>query len=144
MEGIIMAAQMILGLTILVGVHEWGHFFAARRFGMRVEKFFIFIPPKIWSKKIGDTEYGLGSIPLGGFVKISGMVDESMDKEQMALPPQPWEFRAKPAWQRLIVMLAGIIVNVIVGILIFIGVTKYAGENFIPIENVKHGIYAGE
>lgn len=139
-----MAAQMILGLTILVGVHEWGHFFAARKFGMRVEKFFIFIPPKIWSKKIGDTEYGLGSIPLGGFVKISGMVDESMDKEQMALPPQPWEFRAKPAWQRLIVMLAGIIVNVIVGILIFIGVTKYAGENFIPIENVKHGIYAGE
>lgn len=139
-----MAVQMILGLTILVGVHEWGHFFAARKFGMRVEKFFIFIPPKIWSKKIGDTEYGLGSIPLGGFVKISGMVDESMDKEQMAKPPEPWEFRSKPAWQRLIVMLAGIIVNVIVGVIIFIGVTKYTGRNYIPIENIKHGIYAGE
>ena len=144
MEGIIMAAQLILGLTILVGVHEWGHMFAAKKFGMRVEKFFIFIPPKIWSKKIGETEYGLGSIPLGGFVKISGMIDESMDKEQMKLPPQPWEFRSKPAWQRLIVMLGGIIVNVIVGILIFIGVTAYTGENYIPIENAKNGIYAGE
>lgn len=144
MEGLIMAVQMILGLTILVGVHEWGHFFAARKFGMRVEKFFIFIPPKIWSKKIGDTEYGLGSIPLGGFVKISGMIDESMDKEQMKKPPQPWEFRAKPAWQRLIVMLAGIMVNVIVGILIFIGITKYTGSNYIPIEKIKHGIFAGD
>ena len=143
MDGLVMAVQMILGLTILVGVHEWGHFFTARKFGMRVEKFFIFIPPKIWSKKIGDTEYGLGSIPLGGFVKISGMVDESMDREQLKQEPQPWEFRAKPAWQRLIVMLGGIIVNVIVGILIFIGVTYSTGENYIPIENVKHGIYAG-
>lgn len=139
-----MAVQMILGLTILVGVHEWGHFFTARKFGMKVEKFFIFIPPKIWSKKIGDTEYGIGSIPLGGFVKISGMVDESMDKEQMNQPPQPWEFRSKPAWQRLIVMLGGIIVNVIVGVLIFIGLTTYTGNNYIPIENAKNGIYAGE
>lgn len=139
-----MAVQMILGLTILVGVHEWGHFIAARKFGMKVEKFFIFIPPKIWSKKIGDTEYGLGSIPLGGFVKISGMVDESMDKEQMNQPPQPWEFRSKPAWQRLIVMLGGIIVNIIVGVFIFVSLTAYTGENYIPIENTTNGIFVGE
>ena len=149
-----MAVQMILGLTILVGVHEWGHFFAARLFKIKVSKFYLFFDflfplPHVlnfalFKFKKGDTEYGLGWFPFGGYVKIEGMIDESMDKDQMAQPPQPWEFRSKPAWQRLIVMLGGIIVNVIVGVLIFISVTKYTGRNYIPIENVKHGIYAGE
>lgn len=142
MDVLMKAIQLIAGLAILVGVHEWGHMFFARRFGMRVEKFFIFIPPAIFSKKIGETEYGIGSIPLGGFVKISGMVDESMDKEQLKLPPQPWEFRSKPAWQRLLVMLGGIIVNIITGVFIFIMLLWHTGENYIPTESLQNGIYA--
>lgn len=142
MDVLMKAIQLIAGLGILVGVHEWGHMFFAKRFGMRVEKFFIFIPPAIFSKKIGDTEYGIGSIPLGGFVKISGMVDESMDKEQLKLPPQPWEFRSKPAWQRLLVMLGGIIVNIITGVVIFISLLWHTGENYVPLENLENGIYA--
>lgn len=139
-----MIAQVSLGITILVGLHEWGHMFAAKKFGMKVEKFSIGFPPTIISKKIGETIYSFGAIPLGGFVKILGMIDESMDKEQMKQPPQPWEFRSKPIWQRIIVMLGGIIVNVILGVVIFIGLTTYYGENYIPAEKVKHGIYAGE
>ena len=139
-----MIAQIALGLTILVGLHEWGHMFAAKKFGMKVEKFSIGFPPKIFSKKIGETEYSFGLIPLGGFVKILGMIDESMDRDQMKKPPQPWEFRSKPAWQRLIVMLGGIIVNILLGITIYIGLTAYYGESYIPVENIKNGIYAGE
>ena len=120
MEGLIMTAQIILSLTILVGLHEGGHLLAAKAFGMRVEQFSIGFPPKIFSFKYGETEYALSAIPLGGFVKISGMIDESMDLESMKEPPKDYEFRSKPAWQRLIVMLGGIIVNVITGIIIFI------------------------
>ncbi|MBC7487696.1 MAG: RIP metalloprotease RseP [Cytophagaceae bacterium] len=140
-----MAAQLILGLSFLVGVHEMGHMVAAKYFGMRVEKFSIGFPPKIFGKQIGETEYSIGMIPLGGFVKISGMVDESMDTEQMAQEPQSWEFRSKPAWQRLIVMLGGIIVNVVTGILIFIFLTFIFGEEYLPMSEVnKNGIYAHE
>jgi len=141
MQGMIMTAQLLLSLSILIVVHEWGHFFAARVFGIKVEKFYLFfdflfpmanvLNFSLFKFKKGDTEYGIGWFPLGGYVKIAGMVDESMDKEQMKLPPQPWEFRSKPAWQRLIVMLGGIIVNVIVGILIFIGMVYFIGDRYI-------------
>jgi regulator of sigma E protease len=145
MEYLIMAGQLILGLSILVGLHEWGHMFAAKTFGMRVEKYFIGFPPKIWSVQKGETEYGIGAIPLGGFVKISGMIDESMDTEAMNKDPQPWEFRSKPAWQRLIVMLGGIIVNVIVGVFIFIVIAYKDGEKILSNAEVnKYGIIAGD
>ncbi|MFZ9742660.1 MAG: site-2 protease family protein, partial [Chitinophagaceae bacterium] len=115
------AGQLILALSILVILHEFGHFLPAKIFGCRVEKFFLFFDPwfSVVKKKIGDTVYGIGWLPLGGYVKISGMIDESMDKEQMAQPVQPWEFRAKPAWQRLIVMIGGVTVNVILGVVIY-------------------------
>src|SRR5438045_6730298 len=132
MNGLVMAAQLILGLSILVILHEFGHYIAARAFGIRVEKFYLFFDAwgfKLFSFKKGDVEYGIGWLPLGGYVKIAGMIDESMDTEQMAQPAQPWEFRSKPAWQRLIVMLGGIIVNVIVGILIFWMLTFNIGQN---------------
>ena len=145
MEGLVMAAQLILGLSILVGVHELGHLVAAKVFGMRVEKYSIGFPPKIFGFNYGETEYSLGAIPLGGFVKISGMVDESLDTENLSGEPEPWEFRAKPAWQRLIVMLGGIIVNVIVGIIIFIILAFTYGESYISKDEVnKHGIVAYE
>lgn len=137
----IMTAQLLLSLSILIAVHEWGHFITARMFNIRVEKFYLFfdflfpmanvLNFSLIKYKKGDTEYGVGWFPLGGYVKIAGMVDESMDKEQMKAPAQPWEFRSKPAWQRLIVMMGGIIVNVIVGILIFIGLTYFIGDRFI-------------
>lgn len=140
-----MAAQIILSLSILVGVHEAGHMFAAKFFGMRVEQFSIGFPPKVFGVKYGETEYTFGAIPLGGFVKISGMIDESMDIEAMAEEPKEYEFRSKPAWQRLIVMLGGIIVNVIVGVIIFIGLALTYGEQYIPKEELnKHGIIAFE
>src|SRR6185503_17299534 len=123
MEGFIMTAQILLSLSFLVAVHEFGHLLAAKYFGMRVEQFCIGFPPKIWSFKKGETEYAISAVPLGGYVKISGMIDESLDTELMKQEPQPWEFRSKPAWQRLIVMLGGIFVNVVVGIIIFIGIT---------------------
>ena len=138
-----MAGQFILALSIIVGLHELGHMLAAKMFGMRVEKYFIGFPPKVWSITKGETEYGIGAIPLGGFVKISGMVDESMDVEQLNKEPQPWEFRAKPAWQRLIVMLGGIIVNVILGVIIFITMAYVNGKEYISKDEVnKHGIIA--
>jgi regulator of sigma E protease len=150
MEGMIMTAQMLLSLSILIAVHEWGHFITARMFNIRVEKFYLFfdflfpmanvLNFSIFKYKKGDTEYGIGWFPLGGYVKIAGMVDESMDKEQMKAAPEPWEFRSKPAWQRLIVMLGGIIVNVIVGIMIFIGITYALGDTYIPKNFVNsHG-----
>lgn len=146
----IMTAQLLLSLSILIVVHEWGHFFAARMFNIRVEKFYLFFDflfPmanvmnfSLLKVKKGDTEYGVGWFPLGGYVKIAGMVDESMDKEAMKAPPQDWEFRSKKPWQRLIVMLGGIIVNVIVGILIFIGITWFIGDQYIPMKYVnEHG-----
>ncbi len=145
MEGIIMAAQIILSLSILVGLHELGHLIAAKVFGMRVEKYSIGFPPKIFGFKYGDTEYSIGAIPLGGFVKISGMIDESMDKEAMKQPPKAYEFRSKPAWQRLIVMMGGIFVNVITGIVIFVALVYSYGEKFYTLEEVnKYGIVAHE
>jgi regulator of sigma E protease len=144
MEGILIQwSQLILALLILVGLHEAGHMISAKLFGMRVEKFSIGFSPTIWSFKKGETEYALGAIPFGGFVKISGMVDESLDVESLKAAPQPWEFRSKPAWQRLIVMLGGIIVNVITGVLIFILITYFNGQKITPMSEVnKNGIVA--
>ncbi|MBN2747201.1 MAG: RIP metalloprotease RseP [Bacteroidales bacterium] len=147
MSGLVMAAQLILGLSIIVTLHELGHFLAARAFGIKVEKFFLFFDAwnfKLFSFKKGDTEYGVGWLPLGGYVKISGMIDESMDKEAMKLPPQPWEFRSKPAWQRLIVMLGGVIMNFILGIIIFTFVTLHYEKEYLPAESIDNGIYAYE
>lgn len=139
-----MVGQLILGLTILVGLHELGHMLTAKWFGMRVEKYAIGFPPKVLSKQIGETEYMIGAIPLGGFVKITGMIDESLDTAAMSAEPQPYEFRAKPAWQRLIVMMGGIIVNVITGILIFIILFKIYGEPYLPANEVKYGVVPNE
>lgn len=146
MTWMISLAQLLLSISILVAVHEMGHLLAAKYFGMRVEQFSIGFPPKIWSFKKGETEYAISAIPLGGYVKISGMIDESLDTEAMKQEPQHWEFRSKPAWQRLIVMLGGIFVNVVVGILIFIGLTFYYGESvFVKDEiNKRGGFQVGE
>lgn len=140
-----MLAQLLLSLSFLVAVHEFGHLIAAKYFGMRVEQFSIGFPPKIWSFKKGETEYAVSAIPLGGYVKISGMIDESLDSEAMKQPPQPWEFRSKPAWQRLIVMLGGIMVNVVVGILIFIGITYAFGDTYLlkDVINANGGFEVG-
>jgi regulator of sigma E protease len=146
MNGLIMVAQLLLGLSILVILHELGHFLAARAFGIKVEKFYLFFDAwgvKLFSITKGGVEYGIGWLPLGGYVKISGMIDESMDREQMALPPQPWEFRSKPAWQRLIVMLAGVFVNIVVGIFIFWMLTFRFGETYIANSSVVSGINPG-
>jgi regulator of sigma E protease len=141
MEILIKASQFILSLSFLIVLHEMGHFFPARWFKIRVEKFYLFFNPwfSLFKKKKGDTEYGLGWLPLGGYVKISGMIDESMDKEQMAQPPQPYEFRSKPAWQRLIVMIGGVTVNLILGFLIYIMVLFVWGRSVLPVENMPHG-----
>tara|TARA_Y100000996_G_scaffold57943_1_gene39239 strand:+ start:2309 stop:3622 length:1314 start_codon:yes stop_codon:yes gene_type:complete len=145
MGGLIMAVQMILALSIIVAIHEFGHLITAKIFGMRVEKYFIGFPPKIFSFKYKGTEYGLGSVPLGGFVKISGIIDESFDTKHVNKKPEPWEFRAKPAWQRLIVMLGGIVLNVITGIIIFVSLTYKNGDQFISKDEInKHGIIALE
>jgi regulator of sigma E protease len=145
MDIIIMTAQLLLGLSILVGVHEAGHMLAAKYFGMRVEKFSIGFPPKVFGFTKGETEYSIGAIPLGGFVKISGMIDESLDTKNLNKVPEPWEFRAKPAWQRLIVMMGGIIVNIVVGILIFVLVIYFYGEEYYSSAEVnKRGIVSHE
>jgi regulator of sigma E protease len=147
MTGLIMAAQLIAGLAILVTLHELGHYLAARAFGIRVEKFYLFFDAwgfKLFSTKKGDTEYGIGWLPLGGYVKISGMIDESMDKESMKQPPQPWEFRSKPAWQRLIVMLAGVTMNVILGIVIYTYILLHYQEKYLSNDAITHGIYSYE
>jgi len=140
------AAQFILSFSILVVLHELGHFIPARLFKTRVEKFYLFFNPgfSLWKKKIGETEYGIGWIPFGGYVKIAGMIDESMDKEQMQLPPENWELRSKPAYQRLIVMLGGVIVNILLAIVIFIGLSFYWGEDTLPAKNVVYGVHPSE
>ena len=142
MEFWIKASQLILSLSILIVLHEFGHYLPARFFKIRVEKFYLFFNYKfsLVKKKIGETEWGIGWIPLGGYVKIAGMVDESMDKEQMAGPPQPYEFRSKPAWQRLIVMIGGVTVNVIVGMIIYMMVVLAWGEDQIHTKDLKNGL----
>jgi regulator of sigma E protease len=139
----IKAGQLILSLSILVVLHELGHFLPAKWFKCRVEKFYLFFDPwfALVKKKIGETEYGVGWLPLGGYVKISGMIDESMDKEQMKQPPQPWEFRAKPAWQRLIIMIGGVTVNLLLGFLIFAMILFVWGDEYLPTKNLKYGVY---
>jgi len=147
MDALIMAGQIILALAILVTLHELGHFAAARMFGIKVEKFYLFFDAwgfKLFKFKKGDTEYGIGWLPLGGYVKIAGMVDESMDTEQLKSPPQNWEFRSKPAWQRLIVMIGGVTVNFLLGFLIFVLATWYYGDSRIPLSKIKYGIHAQE
>ncbi len=136
------AAQLILSLSILIVLHEFGHFLPARWFKTRVEKFYLFFNPyfSLFKKKIGETEWGIGWLPLGGYVKIAGMIDESMDKEQMAQPAQPWEFRSKKAWQRLIIMMGGVTVNVIVGFILFIMVLAVWGEQKLDQSKMKDGL----
>ncbi|UAY56578.1 RIP metalloprotease RseP [Arachidicoccus terrestris] len=140
----IKAAQLILSLSILVVLHEFGHYITARWFKCRVEKFYLFFDPwfSLVKKKIGDTEYGIGWVPLGGYVKISGMIDESMDKAQMAEPAKPYEFRSKPAWQRLIIMLAGIIVNILLGFFIYSMMLWKWGDAYRPTDSLQYGIVA--
>lgn len=142
MEFWIKASQLVLSLSILIFLHELGHFLPARYFKIRVEKFYLFFNPwfSLVKKKIGETEWGIGWIPLGGYVKIAGMVDESMDKEQLAAPPKPDEFRSKPAWQRLIVMIGGVTVNIIVGIIIYIMVMFGWGEEQLHTKDLQNGL----
>ena len=141
-EILVKAGQLVLSLSILVVLHELGHFIPAKLFGARVEKFYLFFDPwfSLFKKKKGDTEYGIGWLPLGGYVKISGMIDESMDREQMAKPPEPHEFRSKPAWQRLIIMIGGVTVNIVLGFLIYAMMLWHWGESYLPTQNVKYGV----
>ena len=135
-------AQLLLSLSILVILHEFGHYITAKWFKCRVEKFYLFFDPwfSIFKKKVGDTEYGIGWLPLGGYVKISGMVDESLDKEQMNQPPQPWEFRSKPAWQRLIIMIGGVTVNIILAFILYAMIMFVWGEKQVKNDSLKYGI----
>ncbi|RXK57730.1 RIP metalloprotease RseP [Lacibacter luteus] len=139
----VQAAQLLTSLSILIILHEFGHFITARWFKCRVEKFYLFFDPwfSLFKKKVGETEYGIGWLPLGGYVKISGMIDESMDKDAMKLPAQPWEFRSKPAWQRLIIMIGGVTVNVLVAFIIYAMILFVWGEDPIPMNTVKNGVW---
>lgn len=141
METFIKITQFLLSLSLLIVLHELGHYIPAKLFKTRVEKFYLFFDYKfsLFKKKIGETTYGIGWIPLGGYVKISGMIDESMDKEQMAKPPQPWEFRSKPAWQRLIIMLGGVTVNFVLGIFIYMMMFTAWGDDYVGVDDVKNG-----
>lgn len=142
---LIKVLQLILSLSILVIIHEFGHFTAAKIFKTKVEKFYLFFNPwfSLFKFDYKGTEYGVGWLPLGGYVKIAGMIDESMDKEQMKKPPQPWEFRSKPAWQRLIIMLGGVTMNVVLAIVIYIGLLASFGEEYLPTQQVnKYGVVA--
>jgi len=143
MEIMVKAGQLILSLSILIVLHELGHFIPARLFKTRVEKFYLFFNPwfSLFKVKKGETEWGLGWLPLGGYVKIAGMIDESMDKDQLAKPAEPWEFRAKPAWQRLIIMLGGVTVNFILGFFLFIMILWVWGEQYLPANEAKYGVY---
>jgi regulator of sigma E protease len=143
MEILVKAGQLLLSLSILVILHELGHFIPAKLFKTRVEKFYLFFDPwfSLFKKKVGDTEYGVGWLPLGGYVKISGMIDESMDTDQMKKEPQPWEFRSKPAWQRLIIMLGGVTVNVILAFVIYSFSLVIWGEKYLPSEKATYGIH---
>ncbi|OCB77246.1 RIP metalloprotease RseP [Flavobacterium crassostreae] len=142
MDLFIKLSQFLLSLSLLIILHELGHFIPAKLFKTRVEKFYLFFDVKysLLKKKIGETEYGIGWLPLGGYVKISGMIDESMDKEQMALPPQPWEFRSKPAYQRLIIMLGGVTVNFILAFIIYIGMAFTYGDTYVANADFKDGM----
>ncbi|MGB0978415.1 MAG: site-2 protease family protein, partial [Croceimicrobium sp.] len=135
MEFIIQASQFLLSLSLLIILHELGHFIPAKLFNTKVEKFYLFFDYKfsLFKKKVGETVYGIGWIPLGGYVKIAGMIDESMDTEQMQEEPKPWEFRSKPAWQRLIIMIGGVTVNVILALVIYSAMFMYYGEAYIPV-----------
>ncbi|MEG1718434.1 MAG: RIP metalloprotease RseP [Bacteroidales bacterium] len=148
MNILIMIAQLILGLSILIFFHELGHFLVARLFGIRVDKFYLFFDAggfKLFSFKKGDTEYGIGWLPLGGYCKIAGMIDESLDKDAMKSEPKPWEYRSKPAYQRFLVIIAGVTMNLIIGIFIFAALLFQMEKNYLPISEVnKQGIYAGE
>ncbi|MDG2172467.1 MAG: site-2 protease family protein, partial [Flavobacteriaceae bacterium] len=141
MEIIVKISQFILSLSLIIVLHELGHYIPAKLFKTRVEKFYLFFDIKysLFKKKIGETVYGIGWLPLGGYVKIAGMIDESMDTEQMAKDPQPWEFRSKPGWQRLIIMLGGVIVNFILSLIIFIGLAYNYGTTEIPLDSIKDG-----
>ena len=143
METIIKIGQLLLSLSILIVLHELGHFVFARLFKTRVEKFYLFFDAwfSLFKVKKGDTEYGIGWLPLGGYVKISGMIDESMDKEQLAKPPQPYEFRSKKTWQRLLIMLGGVIVNLLLGFFIYTLVLFTWGERYMPNENLTYGVW---
>src|SRR5512143_776596 len=136
------AGQLLLALAILILLHEFGHYITARWFKCRVDKFYLFFDPwfSIVKKKIGDTEYGIGWLPLGGYCKIAGMIDESMDKEQIKQPPKPYEFRSKPAWQRLIILLGGIIMNVLLAFMIYAFILMKWGEKKIPTASMKYGV----
>jgi len=143
MEFVIKISQFLLSLSLLIVLHELGHFIPAKIFKTRVEKFYLFFDVKfsLFKKKIGETVYGIGWLPLGGYVKIAGMIDESMDTEQMKQEPQPWEFRSKPAWQRLIIMLGGVTVNFILAFVIYIGMVSYYGDKYIANESLKDGVW---
>lgn len=141
LDTLVTIGVFLVGLTVLIVIHELGHYWAARIFGIRVEAFALFWGKKLIGFKRGDTEWQLNLIPIGGYVKITGMLDESLDEEQVQGDPEPWEFRSKPTWQRLIVMLGGIIMNVVLGILIFVILKYTVGDNKIPIENVKYGLH---
>lgn len=141
MEIAIKVLQFFMSLSLLVGIHEFGHFIMARVFKIRVEKFYIFFDPwfSLFKWKRGETEYGVGWLPLGGYVKIAGMIDESMDLEQMKAPVQPWEFRAKPAWQRFLVMIAGVVMNVLMALIIYTGIRYTHGESYLANDDIKWG-----
>lgn len=143
MDIVIKLSQFLLSLSLLIVLHELGHFIPAKLFKTRVEKFYLFFDVKfsLFKKKIGDTVYGIGWLPLGGYVKISGMIDESMDTEQMKQDPQPWEFRSKPAWQRLIIMLGGVTVNFVLAFVIYIGMTWFYGDKYIANDSLKDGVW---
>ncbi len=142
MEILVKIGQFLLSLSLLIILHEFGHFIFAKMFKTRVEKFYLFFNPwfSLFAKKIGETTFGIGWLPLGGYVKISGMIDESLDKEQLQQNPQPYEFRAKPAWQRLLIMIGGVLVNFILAIVIYIMVLFVWGEQYIPLSKMEHGI----
>ncbi len=143
---LIKTIQFFLSLSLLIVLHELGHFIPAKLFKTRVEKFYLFFDIKysLFKKKIGETVYGIGWLPLGGYVKIAGMIDESMDTEQMAQPPKPWEFRSKPAWQRLIIMLGGVTVNFVLAVIIYIGMAYAYGDQFIPTDSLRDGVWVTE
>ena len=146
MEIVIKVLQFFMSLSLLVAIHEFGHFIMARVFKIRVEKFYIFFDPwfSLFKWKRGDTEYGVGWLPLGGYVKIAGMIDESMDLEQMQAPVQPYEFRAKPAWQRFMVMIAGVVMNILLAMMIYTGIRYAYGESYMANEDVKWGYVFNE
>ena len=142
----IKAFHLLLSLAILVVLHELGHFIPAKIFKTRVEKFYLFFDPwfSLFKKKIGETVYGIGWLPLGGYVKISGMIDESMDKEQMSKPPQPWEFRSKPTWQRFIIMIGGVTVNIALGFFIYMMIIAFWGKEAYELDGLENSFYYSE